>query len=172
MLGRNRTRLGAILALLAAWPAAAGAAGGTLEIFPDHRVLILVVLFALLIVPTQRVLFAPVMRALEERRSRIEGGRERAGALSAKAEDMLRRYEEAVRDARNGAEQERRGSVDEARREQGRTVAEARQAAEKKGTSARGEIASALAGARAQLRREAELLAREAASRVLGRNLS
>jgi F-type H+-transporting ATPase subunit b len=171
MLGRNRTRLGAILALLA-WPAAAGAAGGTLEIFPDHRVLILVVLFALLVIPTQRVLFAPVMRALEERRSRIEGARERAGALSAKAEEMLRRYDQAVREARDAAEQERRGTVDEARREQGRTVAEARQAAEKKGASARTEISAALESAREQLRRETELLAREAASRVLGRSLS
>jgi F-type H+-transporting ATPase subunit b len=130
------------------------------------------VLFALLIVPTQRLLFTPVMRVLEERRARIEGGRERAGALSAKAEEMLRRYREAVREARDTAEQQRRSAVDEARLEQSRAVADARSAAEGKSASARAEIGRALADARSQLRREAELLAREAASRVLGRTLS
>jgi F-type H+-transporting ATPase subunit b len=172
MLGRTRIRLGAVLALLAAWPGAAAAAGGTLEIFPDYRVFVLVALFVLLILPTQRVLFTPVMRALEERRVRIDGARERAAALSVKADEMLRRYEEALRDVRDAAEQERRHAVDEARQGQRRTVSEARAAAEGKASRARAEISAALTSARAQLRREAELLAREAASRVLGRSLS
>lgn len=172
MRGRHFTRFGAIVVLLLACPVAAGAAGGHLEIFPDRRVWILLVLFALLIVPTQRILFAPVMRVLEERHTRIEGGRERAGALSAKAEDMLRRYQEAVREARDAAEQQRRSLVDEARHEQSRAVAEARSTAADKAASARAEIGRALGDARAQLRSEAELLAREAASRVLGRTLS
>ncbi len=162
--------LASVPALLA--PAAAHAAEGGLEIFPDERIFVLIALFIVLVWPVDRLLFRPLLRVLDERRERIEGAREKADQLSRDADDVLGRYESAVQAARQEAEASRRASLDEARRNQNRITAGARGEAEGEVTRARGEVARALAEARTQLRREAEPLARAAASQVLGRALS
>lgn len=156
--------------LLTALPA--HAAEGGLEIFPDWRVGILIAFFVLLILPVNALLFRPLLRVLDERHARIEGARERATSLARRADEVLAQYESAVSEARESAEQDRRGRLDEARRDQTRATAAARAEAERELARARSEVEAALAQARDQLRREAEPLARAAAAQVLGRSLS
>ena len=101
------------------------------------------------------------------------GARERAEKLAASADEILARYEQAVRDVRAEAEQARRAQ----RRGGPQPDLRAHRAGARRGRAARSsarerEVASALAAARTRLRAEVEPLAREAASRVLGRVVS
>ena len=166
---RAVTRAAAASAL--AVPAQAATEGG-LQIFPDLRVFYLIAFFALLVFPVNRVLLRPLMRVLDERSERIEGAREHAERLRHEADSVLERYREAVRRAREEAEAERRETVEAARREHAEATTKARGDADQEVARAREEVQAALGDARARVHREAEALARDAASRVLGRSLA
>ena len=157
------------IALFVALPAQA--AGASLEIFPDQRIFYLIVLFVLLIFPVNKLLFHPIFRVLDERDARIEGARKRADEIGAQAEATLGRYRSAVRNAREEAESGRKQVLEEARREQAQLTGSVRSEAETEINRAREEVAGALNDARTQLREQAQELAREAATRVLGRSL-
>ena len=129
-------------------------------------------LFTLLIWPTNQLLWKPLLRVLDDRREQIQGSQERADKIAGEADAVLARYEEAVTRARTEAEAVSRGLFDSARAEQGQITASARRAAEEHVSGARSEISKALDAARGQLRGQTEDLARAAASRVLGRDLS
>ena len=69
------------------------------------------------------------------------------------------------------AESGRRQLLEEARREHAQMTGSVRGEAETEISRAREEVAGALVSARSQLREQAKALAREAATRVLGRSL-
>ncbi len=172
--GRASSPLAALAsaaALLA--PATAQAAGGGLEIIPNPATMIpLIVLFALMIVPVNRLLIQPMLRVLEERDERIAGARAKAGDVGKRADEVLASYEERVAAARDAAETERRSKLDEAKGAQADRVGQERATAEGRLEQARGEVQSALEQARGSLRAQAEQLARDAAEKMLGRSLS
>jgi len=152
------------------WSSAAGASEGGLVIFPEPGMLvILIAFFVVLRFLLHPVLFRPLLSVLDERRERTLGTRVRAEELIRRSEADFQRYREALREARTGADRERQLRVAEARAQQVRVVAEARAGAEGEIEAARAEIAQSLAAVRADLRVSAEVLAREAALRVLGR---
>lgn len=152
--------------------AAPARAEGALNLAPDPAVLIpLLVLFAILVPVLNALLFQPILRTLEARGARIDGARKRAEALGRDVEQTLAQYSEAVRVARATADEERKQQLAAAQRESANTTGRERSAAESTIERARSEIAAALVGARAQLQGESQTLAREAASRVLGRAL-
>jgi len=160
----------ALLLLLAAAPARAE---GGLEIIPEPtRVLVLLALFLALIPVLNTLVFRPVLAVLDEREKRIAGARARAAEVAGEAAALLAQHDAAVREAREAAQAERARSIDEARRAQQSAVNEAREVAEREITGARGQVAAAVGSARAQLRAEAESLAREVAERLLGRRLA
>jgi F-type H+-transporting ATPase subunit b len=177
----QRTTVSAALLLAVALAAPAQAAEGGLEIFPDlflganpleSRYLQLMALFVLLVFPVNRLVLKPLLAVLDERSARIEGAKKRASEIAGQADAVLARYGAAVEQARKQAEEQRKGTLEGARGEQNRVLAEARGAAEREVSSARSDVAGALQGARAALRGQSEALAREAAARVLGRTLS
>lgn len=154
-------------------PGIARAAGGGIEVVPDPFWLaVLVVLFAVLIWPVNRLIFQPLFRVLDERSSLIDGARERAAETESEAESVLARYEAEVARAREEAGSERRGSLERARAEEQELARQARGEAEAQLDRARREIAASLEEARQGLRPGAEELAREAAQRILGRELA
>jgi F-type H+-transporting ATPase subunit b len=160
------------LALGMLWAVPAGAAAESLEIFPDERIFYLIVLFVLLVFPVNKLLFHPLFRVLDERDARIEGARKRADQVGAEADATLDRYRSAVRSAREEAESGRKQVLEEARREQAQLTGSVRSEAEEEINRAREQVAGALEDARSQLRDQARELAREAATRVLGRSLT
>jgi F-type H+-transporting ATPase subunit b len=164
---------GLVLMLAALHAADAAAAEGGLSLIPDWKFTlpVLIVLFFLLVPVLDRVLFQPLLGVLAERERRIDGARQRADQVSAQADALLASYEARVRDAREAAERERRARQDEAKRAHSERVGRERADAEQVIERTRNEIASALESARGQLRRDAEQLAREAATRLLGRAL-
>jgi F-type H+-transporting ATPase subunit b len=150
----------------------AAAAEGGLELLPDLQLLVtLLVIFGLLIVPVNAVIFKPIFRALDERDDKISGTRLRAARLERDAQAVLERYQKAVREVREEAETARRARLEQTRGETAQTNAEARAAAESEIERARAELSAALGDARASLRARSQELAREAAARVLGRAL-
>jgi F-type H+-transporting ATPase subunit b len=166
-------RAAAITIAAATWARAAGAAEGGLVLMPDPWLLFgLIVFFALLIAPVDRLLFQPLLRVLDERAQRIEGTRARASRLVRQAEELLGRYERSIGETRDEAELQRKGALEAARAQGNARTGSARGEAEREIEAARGEIGAALVGARAALRAEARELANEAAARVLGRPLS
>jgi len=171
-LRRRAFGLAATLVLVAAAAAPAAASEGTLEIFFDRRIVYLLALFVLLIVPVNKLLLNPLIGVLDERRERIEGAKGRAEQVAKEAEAVLQRYETAVRGAKEDAEGDRRSRIEEARGEQLDATAAVRAEAEEHMAQARSEVDQLLDEARSELRTHAEELAREAASRVLGRPLS
>jgi F-type H+-transporting ATPase subunit b len=165
-------RIALVGAVLLALPASAFAAGGELQLVPDVRMtLTLIVLFILLIAPANRLIFQPLLRVLDEREERTAGTRARAARLEEEAREVLERYELEVARTREEAEQQRRSALERARGESQDLTGAARREAEQALERARGELATALEQARGGLRGGAEELAREAAARVLGRPL-
>ena len=165
---RSRKILLVVPGLLIA-PATASAAEG-LEIFPDFQQLaILIVLFAALVYPVNAWLVRPLLRVLEDREERIDGARDRAARVTERAEESLSRYRADIDTAKAEAEQQRRRLVEEARDEQTQLTRAARSEAEQRIEAARAEVGSALGQARTSLRGDAEVLARQAVERILGR---
>lgn len=163
------------VATLALMLAIAGpaAAAQELQLIPDLRMLvILVVVFALLIIPVNALLFKPLFQVIDERDQKIRGARARAAALEAEAEASLARYREAVAEVRADSERQRRASLDEARSEQARVLSGVRVEVDRELERARGELASSRAKAAATLQESSQDLARAAAEQILGRSLS
>lgn len=164
---RNSSSIGVMLVV-----ASPAYAAGDLVLAVDYNRLIpLIVLFLLMIIPVNLLLIQPLLKVLDERADRISGTRARADQLEREATAILNRYEESVREVRDDAEQARRGVLETARTHSTETTSTARAEAEQQVEHARAEIATALGAARQGLRSQAETLAREAASQVLGRAL-
>lgn len=160
--------LAAAIALLA--PGAAHAAGA-LNIIPEWRKVVQLLVVFVIFVPVLNVLlFQPLLRVLEEREKRIDGARTRARDLASQAGTLLARHDEAIRSAREVAHVEQMQIVEQARGTHRSTVGEARAVAEQEVAAARAELARAADGVRASLGAEAEPLAREIAARLLGRS--
>ena len=153
-------------------PIAASAEGHGLVLLPElGRIAPLIVLFLVPIPFSNALVLKPLLRVLDEREARIGGTRAKADRLEHEAAEILARYEHAVRETREQGERERRTLLTEVRSEVQREIASARGDAETRLGSARGEISASLEAARGSLRGQAQDLARQAASQVLGRAL-
>ena len=133
---------------------------------------IMIIGFVLLVFPLNELIFKPIFRSLDERAARISGARSRSIELQTQADEVLDRYETAIREARGESEQARQVGLLRAREEQLALTGEARSEAERELENARAELGRSLVDARASLRSSAEELAGAAAEQVLGRALS
>ena len=176
----NRDRWTARTALLIAvstsllFASEAFASEGALEVFPDvfGKLPILVLLFFALVVPVNQLVLKPVFRVLDAREEQITGTRQRADRLSADADEILRRYEQTIREVRSEAEQDRKQTLERARAEGIAMTTDVRTESKREVARAREEVAAALQEARTELRARSQELAREVAARALGRALS
>lgn len=166
---RSLVVCGAAATMLAATPAFAAEG---LNLAPTWSTLAtLLLLFVILVPVLNALLFQPILRVLDEREQRIDGARRRADELTRQAEQTLQRYETTVREARAGAEADRKRALEGAQRQQAASVADERSKAEQVLERTRHEVANALAAARGDLQSQARELARDVATRVLGRAL-
>ncbi len=169
MIPHHRVLLVATPLLLAAEPARAAA----LELVPDPtRLIFLLVLFLLLVPLLNGLLFKPLLAVLEERSRRIEGARARAAQLAADAAALVTKHDAALHAARERFNAERTQTLEAARSDHQAAITDARQHAERELSATRNQVSSALEAARAQLRAEAEPLARDVAERLLGRGIA
>jgi F0F1-type ATP synthase membrane subunit b/b' len=163
----------ATLVIVVFYSSAAAASDADLVLIPDwtSKFPILLVLFALLMVPVNTLLIKPIFRALADREEQTVGTRGRAEKIMRGAEETLAEYERAVREVREEAERDRKQRAASAREENASVTAAARAEAELELQRATSELAATLEQSRHGLRAAAESLAGEAAARVLGRTL-
>lgn len=172
-------------ALLVAGAAQSAAAAESLVLIPDYRLFglfggdggvgtlwIMVAAFAVLVFPLNTLIFQPILRALAARDEKIQGARDRSAQLEGEADEVLARYENAIREARSESESARQTQIASARDEQTSLTTAARADAEQELERARGELNQSLEEARATLRASADDLATAAAESILGRTLS
>jgi F-type H+-transporting ATPase subunit b len=150
--------------------AAAGSAGAV-EVDFDATVVVQVVLFVLLMVVLKPILFDPMLRLFEERERRIEGAVLEARKIDEASAKALTKYEDAMAKVRATANAERDKMRAEGMREENAIIARARDAAAKTMDDGRRASGAAVTEARTALVAETPQLARELASRVLGREI-
>jgi F-type H+-transporting ATPase subunit b len=157
---------------LLGFPALALAGGDGLNLIPNLTLLVAnLVVFGLLIYPTQRWLLAPLVRVLAEREQRTAGALERAQSTHAEAVQMREDLERELATARADAQAHRAVILGEAEAEERRILDEARTDASRALEAVRSSVEGELADARRTLQSDARDLSREAAVRILGRAL-
>jgi F-type H+-transporting ATPase subunit b len=160
-----------VLVAVLATPASAHAAG-SLNLIPDGSVLAAnFAVLLLLIWPVHRWLLRPLMQIARRREELSGGARERAAQVAAEAARLEASVAASLQDAHLDA-RSRQGTIHGAGlAEERRLLQEARQAAAAEIDEVRRGVAAELESARARLREDADDLAREVASKILGRDL-
>jgi len=126
-----------------------------------------VILLALLYALYTSIVYKPLRRVLEERRSKTEGAVEKSRADIARAEARTAEYEQKLREARAAifrSQEARRQAAQQAR---GKAVAEAHGNAQAQVQAAKKDIESDRLGAQSGLEAEVAALAEEIVRRVL-----
>jgi F-type H+-transporting ATPase subunit b len=138
----------------------------------DYTVFVQLGLFLLLAALLTRFLWRPYLRVRGERVTRVEGYREEATRLEAEAAARLARAEAALAEARRVGSGERAVARAEAHAREQTLLAEANAAAQRELAAARGRVEASLAAERGKLQQTAAEVGREAARKILGREVA
>jgi len=143
-----------------------------LNLIPDAAVVATnVALFLLLIYPVNRILVQPLLRVLDEREARTAGALAQSRQLGEAARATRVDLEARLSEARARAQARRSAVLGEGELEERAVLEAAREAASAVVDSVRQSVETQLAEARKDLQTDARSLAREAATRILGRAL-
>jgi F-type H+-transporting ATPase subunit b len=138
----------------------------------DGTIFVQLGLFLLLVAVLYRFLWKPYLRVRDERVTRVEGYREEAARLDAEAEARLARLEADLAEARRIGVGERAVARAEARAREQTLMAGAQAAAQKTLAEARAQLDATLAAERPKLQQHAVEIGREAARKILGREVT
>jgi F-type H+-transporting ATPase subunit b len=161
----------AAAAPLATPPVLLAMSGGGVRIDFDLSVLVQMVIFAVLILVLKPLLFDPILRVFEERERRTDGARAEARQMQEEAGELLREYEHALSRVRRVAAEERERIRVETGRLEAEVLEEARASSARILADGRAAIQTEVDALRFDLGRESERVARQLASRVLGREV-
>ena len=129
-------------------------------------------LFLILWFVANRLLFQPYLQLRERRKAGIEGARAEADRMTASADSKLADYEKQLAAARSRANDEGRKVRAEAAAHEKDTTDKARAAAQKSIDEATSKMRSEAEAARLQLLPQANALAKQIASKLLGREVA
>ena len=138
----------------------------------DWTVLVQFGLFLLLLVASNSLLFQPYLRLRERRKQGIDGAREEAEKMTAQADAALAGYEKQLAGARSRANEEGRKVRAEAAAHEKEVTDKARAEAQKTIDEATAKMRQETEAARLQLLPQANQLARQIASKLLGREVA
>lgn len=138
----------------------------------DGTIFVQLGLFLLLLLILRRFLWDPYLRVRGERVSRVDGYREAATAMDADAAARLTRTEAQLAEARRIGTGVRATARTEAQAREQTVLAEATAAAQKTLAEARARLNGVLDGERAKLTARAAEIGREAASKILRREVA
>jgi F-type H+-transporting ATPase subunit b len=156
---------------LSALPAIPLASGGVSIDF-DKTFLVQMVVFALLVLVLRPLLFDPLLKVFEQREERTDGAKAAARAMQEKAGELLRRYENELERVRRAATEEREKLRAETARAEAQILSEARAVALDIVEQGRRKIEAEVNAIRFNLGQQSEVLARDIAARVLGREVN
>src|SRR6516162_6518867 len=138
----------------------------------DGTVFVQFGLFVILFFVAKYVLFKPYLRLREARKSGIEGARAEAERMTAQADSKLADYEKQLASARNRANDEGRKVRAEAAAHEKTVTDKARGDAQKAIDEATAKMRGEADAARLQLLPQASTLAKQIASKLLGREVA
>ncbi len=138
----------------------------------DLTVLVQFGLFLILFVVSNKLLFQPYLALRERRRTGIEGARAEAERMTAQAEGKLADYEKQLASARHRANEEGRKVRGEGIAHEKEVTDKARAEAQKAIDEASARMRAETDAARLQLLPQASTLAKQIASKLLGREVA
>lgn len=148
------------------------AAGGHPLIDIDLTAFVQFALFLLLMFVANKWLFQPYLALRERRKAGIEGARTEADRMTAQADAKLADYETQLAVARNRANEEGRKIRGEAVAHEREVTDKARATAQTAIDEAQTKMRAETAAARAQLMPQADAIAKQIASKLLGREVA
>ncbi|MBV8756574.1 MAG: hypothetical protein JO257_04850 [Deltaproteobacteria bacterium] len=138
----------------------------------DSTVFVQFGLFLLLLLVANKLLFQPYLQLRGRRKAGIDGARAEAERMTAQADSKLADYEKQLATARNRANDEGRKVRAEAAANEKATTDTARAAAQKSIDEATAKMRAEAEAARLQLLPQANALAKQIASKLLGREVA
>jgi F-type H+-transporting ATPase subunit b len=138
----------------------------------DLTAVVQFVLFLLVYLIANKLLFKPYLALRERRKAGIDGARAEADRMTATADAKLADYQKSLAVARERAGDEGRKVRLEAAAHEKDVTDKARAAAQKASDEAQTKMRSETDAARAQLLPQADALARSIASKLLGREVA
>jgi F-type H+-transporting ATPase subunit b len=148
------------------------ASGGHPLIDIDLTAVVQFCLFLILYFITNRLLFQPYLELRARRKSGIEGARGEADRMTAEADAKLAEYEQQLALARNRAGEQGRKVRLEAAAHEREVTDKARASAHSAINEAQAKMRSETEAARVQLMPQANVLAKQIASKLLGREVA
>ncbi len=128
--------------------------------------------FIILLIILNKMLYRPLMKVLAERREAIDGSHARAKDLEEGIEEKMQRYQQQLSDAKKVANEERNKLKKAAGEEEAVLLAEANGKASVRLQAIKAKVADEASDASKTLKSEAETLAGQIATKVLGRELA
>jgi F-type H+-transporting ATPase subunit b len=147
-------------------------AGGGVNLDFDFTFVVQMVAFTTLVIILKPLLFDPLLKLFEERERRTEGAKLLARRMDERAGELLRRYETELETVRRAAAEEREKLRAEGQRLEAQILAEARADAAKLVERGKANLESERQRLRGELTTHASQIARDIASRVLGREVA
>lgn len=138
----------------------------------DISILYQVILFVVLWLILNKVLFQPYLRLLDERERRTAGAQHDSSDLEHEGARLRAQYEEKIKTAQTTAYADKERVLQTARMEREKILGDARQEATQTLERARQEITAAVATERTLAAAEAQSIGAVIASKVLGRNVA
>ena len=168
-----RAIVGILLSLgAAAWASAAEAEGGSSLIEVNWTLGVQLISFLLLLAVLYKLMYQPLLAALEGRSAAIQQQLAEAQAAREEAQGQLRAMEERIRTEQAEAQALRERALREAAELRERLSAEARQEATRLVEAAQAQIAQEVRRARTELRAEVGTLAIQIAERLVRKSLT
>lgn len=137
----------------------------------DGTVVVQFGLFVVMYFVLKHLLFEPYLAMRQQRSEGIEGARHHAANMETRAAEMERDYDRRFGAAKSRAEDERGRTRAQAQEREREVLAEARGVAQARLGAARHKLAADLQAAGAELQRQAQPLARQMVSKILGREV-
>ena len=138
----------------------------------DISILYQVILFVVLWLIINKVLFQPYLKLLDERERRTTGAQHDSAELEHESARLRAQYEAKIAQAQSLAAAERERILQSAREQREKILGQARQEAEQTLARRRQEIATALIEEKRLASAEAATIAADIASKVLGRKVA
>src|SRR5688572_3765392 len=138
----------------------------------DSTFVVQLVLFLILFVVANKLLFQPYLALRERRKAGIEGARAEAERMTAQADAKLAGYEKQLAVARERANEEGRKIRTQASSDERELLDRARKEAQDATDKAQATMRRETEAARAELLPQAEALARKMTSKLLGREVA
>jgi F-type H+-transporting ATPase subunit b len=146
--------------------------GGAVNLDFDLTFVVQMVAFTVLVIVLKPILFDPLMKLFEERERRTDGAKLLARRMDERAGELLQRYESELESVRRAATEERERLRAEGQRLEAQILAEARAETAKVVEEGKAKLERERRSLRTELASTSEELARDIASRVLGREIS